>query len=448
MLLYIIIKQIIIHANFIGISSSELVPFLFAKRKEFIMDKKMYQTNYLAWVKENPNYSPISIGEYEDGSEAWLKAREHGKDYDNPMSPDYIPVTIGGSTIARILGVSPFGSKMEAWVEKSKCIEPKYFKEKNASILEDGHLLEEWVAKTAVKKIVKETGADVEVWNDINMYKHPYAPFALANLDRRLKVNGIPGILECKTTQNWESIKKYWQNGICPPYYEYQCRWYMAIMNLSYCYIACNWMTGEDSKAVVLVRRDLEVEAKMMAEAAEFVDDCEIGREPSLDNENIDELSKYYTQLYGEIPEEAPAVELPDTPEMASLIQDIQDIFEEKKRLEDKMKDVEQRESKLVCEMMKVSGGTTTYASYRLDDETVLGIKLKLPMKRDSFDEEKLKETDEELYSKYLKTEEKFDVTKFKKENKALSKDFIIPGKVDISKPVTLKEITVKNIPV
>ncbi len=410
------------------------------------MNKEAYKKNYLDWVKANPNYSPISLGEYVDGSDEWHKAREHGKDYDNPMSKDYIPYTVGGSTIAKILGVSPYGSKMEVWVEKTKNIEPKYEKEKPTDLFSDGHELENWVANSAVRLIKKETNAEITMKNDINMYQHPFASFALANLDRILIVNGVLVILECKTTSNWDDIRKYWQKGKVPPWYEAQIRFYMAIMNISHCYICCCWMPGDANKAVILVRRDLEIEADIMAEAAEFVEDCEIGKEPSLENENLEELNKFYTRLYGEISEEAPAVELPDTPEMRLLIQDIQDIFDEKKKYEAKLKDVEQRENKYVCELMKVSGGETTYCTYRVDDETVLGIKLKLPMKREGFDEEKLKETDEELYKKYLKTEEKFDVTKFKKENKGIVKEYLIPGKVDVSKPVLLKEITVKNI--
>ena len=411
------------------------------------MDKEAYRKQYLDWVKKNPNYSPVSLGEYEDGSEAWLKCREHGKDYDNPMSKDYIPYTVGGSTIAKVLGVSPFGAKLEAWAEKTKNIIPKYDKEKPKDLFSDGHELEPWVANSAVKLIKKETGAEVEMWNDINMYQHPFAPFALANLDRRLIVNGVPGIAECKTTSNWEDIRKYWQNGIVPPFYEVQCRWYMAIMNLSYCYICCCWMPGDTNKSVILVRRDLEIEADLFSEAAEFVDDCETGKEPSLEGENLEQLTKYYTRLYGEIPEDAPAVELPDTEDVRSLIQDIQSIEEEKKKLEEKLKNVEERENKYVCEIMKITGGESTYVTYRVDDDTVLGIKLKMPIKRDGFDEEKLKAADEELYKKYLKTEEKFDVTKFKKENKGIVKDYLIPGKVDTTKQVTIKEITVKNIP-
>lgn len=409
--------------------------------------KKAYAEAYKNFIKENPDYSPISQGEFEDGSEAWLKAREHGKAFNNPFSPDYIPVAIGGSTVAKILGVSPFGSKMETWVEKSGAKEIKYPKEKNATILATGHQLEEWVALSFLR-VAKEEGIKVEkMWNDTNMYNHPFSKFALANLDRRILVNGENGILECKTSSNWDSIKKYWQKGICPPYYEYQCRFYMAIMNLSYCYIICCWGMAPKDCSVIKIERDLEVEAIMMAECAEFVECCELGEEPGIETENLEELNKFYTRLYGEIEEDAPPVELPDTPEVLSIIQSVQDIFERKEKKEKELEAVLQEEAKIVAKLVKYTGGETTYATFREDDDTVISIKLKLPMKRAGFDETALKENEPEVYKNYLKVEEKFDTTRYKKENKADSKKYIIEAKVDSTKPITLKEITVKNIP-
>lgn len=412
------------------------------------IDKKKYVEAYKKTVTETPGYVPNSLGEYEDGSEEWLRCREHGKDYNNPMSPDYIPVCIGGSTIAKILGVSPWGSKLETFYEKSGIKSVKYPKEKNEAKLNIGHEAEEFVA-LSFQRVMNEEKVTVDyVENDINMYQHPFCAFALANVDRRISVNGVPGILECKTTSDWNSIKKYWQKGICPPYYEYQCRWYMAIMNLSYCYITCTWGFSPSDVSVILIKRDYDIEALMMAEAYEFCECCELGEEPSLENENLVELNKFYTRLYGEIEEDAPPVELPDTPEVATIIQDVQDIHERKAKKEAELEMIENEEAKIVAKLMKFTGGETTYASYRLNDDEVLGIKLKLPMKRAGFNEELLKEEDPDTYAKYLKTEEKFDVTKYKKENRLEANKYIIAPKVDPNKAVTLKEVTVRNIPI
>lgn len=397
------------------------------------------------YAVENPNYSPIALGEFEDGSQEWLEAREHGIGK-SLADPDYIPVTIGGSSAAIVLGISPWKSKLELYGEKSGLLEAKYPKAKNQVILDTGHQLEEFVALTFKRKMLEE-GVKLEMWNDTNMYQHPHYKFALANLDRRIKVNGVPGILECKTCSNWDTIKKYWQNGVCPPYYEAQCRFYMAVMNLPYTYICCAWGMGPSDNAVVRIDRDLEVEETIFKELEQFVDDCIEGNEPTLESENLEELAKFYTRLYGEIENDAPAVELPDSEEVLELLESAEAIFARKEKVMKMLADIEKEEAKITCQVMKITGGKSTYATYRLDDETVMGIKLALPMKREGFDEEALKADDPAMYDKYVKHEDKFDITKYKKENKTDAKRYIIPAKVNPDKAVTLKEVKKVSLP-
>lgn len=397
------------------------------------------------YAKENPDYSPVSFGEVEDGSNEWLALREHGPGYADPLSSEYIPVVIGGSSVAVIFGDSPWKSALELYHEKSGLAKAKYERKKNEVILNSGHQLEEWVALTFLRKM-QEEGIKVEIWNDTNMYQHPFYKFAVGNFDRRIKVNGIPGILECKTTSNWDDIKNYWQKGICPKKYEWQCRYYMAIANVKYVYITCCWGMGPDDCSVILINRDLDIEEVMMEEVSNFVECCIDGIEPSLDSENLTELSKYYTRLYGEISEDAPPVELPDTQEVFELLKSAEDIFERKEKLQEKMDNLSKEEAKITCSIMKLTGGQSSYATYRLDDNTVMSIKLKLPLKRAAFDEEKLKTEHPDVYAQYLKTEEKFDVTKYKKENKVESKAYILPAKVDPEKAATLKEVKMRTI--
>lgn len=393
----------------------------------------------------NPDYKPVSFGEVVDGSNEWLAMREHGPKYDDPTSPDYIPVVIGGSSVAVIFGDSPWKSKLELFHEKTG-ITPKYEKKKNQVILDSGHQLEEWVALTFKRRMVEE-GCTVELINDTNMYQHPFYKFAVGNFDRRIKVNGISGLLECKTCSNWDDIKNYWQNGICPKKYEWQCRYYMAIANVDFIYITCCWGMGADDNTTILIERDLNIEELMFNEVADFVEHCLDGEEPSLDeSENVKELSKYYTRLYGEISEDAPPVELPDTDEVYTLIKDAEDIFDRKAKIQATMDSLLEEEARITCNLMKLTGGESTYATYRMDDDTVVALKLKLPLKRASFDEERLKTEKPDVYGKYIKQEEKFDVTKFKKENKKEANAYIIPGKVDPEKPVTLKEVKHLNI--
>ena len=333
---------------------------------------------------------------------------------------------------------------MEFYHEKSGTKKPKYERPMNQAALDAGHQLEEFVANMFVTKMNEEGVTDIVVWNDTNLYQHPKYRFALCNLDRRIKVNGVLGILECKTTSNWDDIA-LWKKGIVPKKYEWQCRYYMATMDLDYCYICCAWGFTSAECAVILIKRDLEIEKVMMEEVQNFVDCCELGVEPEMQTKHMKTLANYYTRLYGEIPPTNPPIELPDTQEIYDLITEASTIAERKEKLTSQLKGLEEEEYAVTCKIMAITGGKSTYATYRVNDNDVYAIKLKLPMKRAGFDEEKLKNDDPVLYSKYQKPS--FDTTAFKKEQKELAKKYIIPAKVDSEKPATLDSVVLKDIP-
>ncbi|MBT1536036.1 YqaJ viral recombinase family protein [Ralstonia solanacearum] len=118
---------------------------------------------------------------------------------------------IGGSDAAAAVGLNPYKSQLELWLEKvgrdtdlpkpdpTDAAEPVYW----------GALLEPIVAAA----YTQQTGRRVRKVNAV--LRHPTVPFMLANLDR--EVIGVPDvqILECKTAGEWGS--RGWQGG--PPDY-------------------------------------------------------------------------------------------------------------------------------------------------------------------------------------------------------------------------------------
>lgn len=392
-----------------------------------------------------PNYSPIPLGETKDlENEEWLRWRDHGPFFDDPFGDRYIPIGIGGSAVSVVTGDNPWQSRLELFHNKSGVETAKIARTMNQEILDAGHRLEEFVSEQFVKKMNAEGVTDIEVWNDTIMYQHPQYPFAVCNLDRMLKVNGVPCILECKTTGNFEDIK-LWKDGIVPKKYEWQCRYYMATMNIDNCYICCCWGFTLDQTAVILIRRDMEIEKVMMEEVKDFVEKCDMGIEPDMQTTHMDTLAKYYNRLYGELPSSAPAVELPDTPEIFALIESAQTLDKRKKEAADRLKAIEEEESKIACKLMQIMGGSSTYATYRMDDDRVIAVKIKQPMHRASLDEETLKADHPEIYERYL---QKFDQTAFKKAEKQLAKDYTIPASVNADKPLAIDKVEIRNIPV
>lgn len=396
------------------------------------------------------NYSPISLGETKDlTNEDWLKWRQHGPFYDNPMDPNYIPVCIGGSDCAVIFGDSPWKSRLELFHEKSGVKQPKYERKMDQDILDAGHQLEDYVAKNFKNFMQANLGiapTTIEIWNDTNMYQHPYYPFAVCNLDRRIKINGLEGILEIKTTGNFHDIDSCWKKGICPKKYEWQCRYYMATMNLPYTYIACMWGFTVKEMAVVRIERDIEIEKLMMETVQEFVDFCQMGIEPEMQESHLETLSKYYLRLYGEIDTKAPALEFPDNDKTRDLVEEALAIEKEKSLLDEQMESLKEREAKVVSQILAFTDGKSAYATLRLDENTVAGLRVKLSMKKPTFNEDDFKSAYPAEYAEFLKPS--FDLTACKKKYKKETSQYIIPAVVNTEKAPVLDKVEVKNIPV
>lgn len=391
------------------------------------------------------DYEPIALGDTAGlDNDEWLRWREHGPNYNNPLDPSYIPVTVGGSAVSVIFGDNPWKSKLEFYHEKSQTRKPKYARPMNQAVLDAGHELEDFVANMFITKMLEEGITDIQMWNDTIMYQHPLYPFAVCNLDRRLRVNGQEGILECKTTGNWDDVA-LWKQGIVPKKYEWQCRYYMATMNLDFCYICCCWGFTAESCAVILIVRDRQIEDVMMREVAAFVECCELGVEPEMQTKHMKTLATYYTRLYGEIPDSNVAMELPDSKDVYDLVEEASLIAGRKEKLTTQLTQLEEQEYAITCKIMELTDGKSTYVTYRKNDEEVYALKLKLPMKRAKFDEEQLKKDDPAMYEKY---QTKFDATLFKAQQKALAKKYTLPTVVDVTKPVKLDSVVLKNIPV
>jgi len=129
---------------------------------------------------------------------------------------------IGGSDAAAAVGLSPYVSQLELWLEKTgrdahltkpdpaDTTEPIYW----------GTLLEPIVAAA----YTQQTGHRVRKVNAI--LQHPTVPFMLANLDR--EIVGVPGvqILECKTAGEFGA--RLWRDGV-PEYVQLQVQHQLAV---------------------------------------------------------------------------------------------------------------------------------------------------------------------------------------------------------------------------
>ena len=187
---------------------------------------------------------------------------------------DYRRLGIGGSDVAAIMGQSPFCTGRDLYYDK-RGIRPVVNEDEDNWVAKSvGHRLEELVAEIFSYK----TG--LMVYPIHKMFRHPLYPFMVADVDFFINFpDGSKGILECKTS-NYHCQDK-WENDCVPLNYEYQCRHYMAVMNLNVVYIACLFGNNENEYVIRKIERDYDLEEDLINEEAYFWNEyVQKGQEP------------------------------------------------------------------------------------------------------------------------------------------------------------------------
>lgn len=153
---------------------------------------------------------PILIPIKNKTREEWLELRRKG---------------IGGSDIAAILGLNPYRSAIDVWLDKTGRAEEREASE----AMRQGTDLEQYVAD----RFCEATGKKCRRVNF--MYQHPEHPYLLANIDR--DIVGEDALLECKTTSVYSADR--WEDGEIPDEYFLQVQYYLGITGAAKAYIAC-----------------------------------------------------------------------------------------------------------------------------------------------------------------------------------------------------------------
>ncbi|MFB5148015.1 lambda-exonuclease family protein [Burkholderia orbicola] len=133
---------------------------------------------------------------------------------------------IGGSDAAAAVGLNPYMSPLELWLDKTGRADglPGPDPDDTSSPTYWGTLLEPIVAAS----YTKQTGNRVRRINAV--LRHPTIPFMLANLDR--EIVGVPDvqILECKTAGEFGA--RLWREGV-PEYVQIQVQHQLAVTGKS-----------------------------------------------------------------------------------------------------------------------------------------------------------------------------------------------------------------------
>lgn len=191
---------------------------------------------------------------------------EEGKDREKWLAVRNLG--IGGSDAGTIMGLNPYKSLYQLWMEKTGQAEAPdlsgnqfvYWGIKNEANISD------WFAET--------TGKKVERCGTLRSISHP---FMLANVDRI--VVGENAGLEIKTAG--VSQYKQWADDNVPDAYYCQCLHYMAVTGADYWYIAV-LLGGNESKWKRIERNEEDIKTLIEAEK-EFWDLVQTKTAPPVD---------------------------------------------------------------------------------------------------------------------------------------------------------------------
>lgn len=207
---------------------------------------------------------------------------------------------IGGSDAGTVLGVNPYKTAYQLYLEKRGEIQADDISAKEA--VHFGVVLEDVVAA----EYSRRTGNKVERCNA--MLRHREHPFVLGNLDRlvwegdkRPQFKGeirTRHLLECKTALGRFIDKTMWgPDGTdeVPMAYLAQCQHYMAVTGAELCDLAV-LLSGPEFR-VYHIRRDDELIAELIARESEFWQCVQAGNAPEPDWDHpttADVLAKLY----------------------------------------------------------------------------------------------------------------------------------------------------------
>lgn len=254
--------------------------------------------------------------------EEWLEVRAHGPD----GSLDY---TLGGSDIPIIFGQSPWTTAIELWHIKRGSLAAKRID--NEDRLEMGHLMEPIIGRFYIKK----TG-NTEI-EDTYMYQHATIDYAIADMDARFRrPDGSGGILEKKFVTYRNS--KDWDDGMVPPMYELQGRWYMAVDDSDELEFAALWGNNPESDlATPYIIRDEAMERMILDQADEFIKSLRSGIPPKIGDFHSGKMAmQSLARVYGKSLSGLPTVEF--TSKYEKHIRRIADLQDHNAKLAESMR--------------------------------------------------------------------------------------------------------------
>lgn len=277
----------------------------------------------------------------------WLEVRKHG---------------IGSSDAAAAVGLNPYKSQLELWMEKTgrDTDLPKPDPTDTTAPVYWGTLLEPIVAAS----YTQQTGRKVRKVNAV--LQHPDRPWMLANIDREVVGASDVQILECKTAGEFGA--RHWGDGV-PEYVQLQVQHQLAVTGKQAADVAV-LLCGQQLK-VHRIERDDSLIAKLMLLQERFWHYVTTDTPPPTDGSDSSATALQY--LYPR--DNGKQLDFSQDSQMSALFTDLQDArsqVDKYKQLEEQYK---QQIQQAMGDASKAAFETGSVSWKRSKDSTVLDIK-------------------------------------------------------------------------
>lgn len=229
---------------------------------------------------------------------------------------------IGGSDVGAILGVNPYKSIIDVYIDKT---EGSTFKGNNATHW--GHMLESTIIKEFASR-----------HKELSVFDAPYSVvdnFLIANLDGVLKdkESGDFGVLEIKTTSLWN--RKEWEEDTIPQSYYAQVQHYLMLSGYKFAYVAV-LIGGQEYKEFKVERNEEDIEL-IRSKATEFYKENILKQIPPMPD-GSDAYMDYLKKKAMDIENDA-VVEFVDLEEKAQKVKDLGKEINSLKKEQDLLKE-------------------------------------------------------------------------------------------------------------
>jgi putative phage-type endonuclease len=203
---------------------------------------------------------------------------------------------IGGSDVAAILGVSPWKTPHELWLQKTGRAPREEITPEQQKRFDRGHRLEPVVLQMLIDRL-QDDGHDVQLLRTNERYTDPEHPFMACEIDFELILDGEHINGDCKTVHPF-AAKKWGEEGTDEVPIEYAAQFMhgLGITGRQKCIVAT--LIGMDDLLIYMIERDDETIAGIRGRVVEFWNEC-IVADTAPDPIDFDDCKAIYAKSNG-----------------------------------------------------------------------------------------------------------------------------------------------------